>query len=125
MAISTFNNNLEQLSESQAVELARAFLINEDYEKAVEICQRVSGTKDAEVYFDAGLLMVKARYLAGGKGVGQMIREVEARVGREGSGREEAKWWGEAIREIKEVLDFQSNNNAAKSTKNQLRDFWK
>lgn len=77
MAITTYNNAPEQLTEREGVELARAFHVNENYEKVVEICDKLLGkTNNDGVFFEVGLLMVKAGYLGGRRNGASVLKQI-------------------------------------------------
>lgn len=65
MAITAYAEHPEDLSESQALELGRAYIVNQDYKKAASLVQKHCHGSTPSIYYEARLIEIKARHLLG------------------------------------------------------------
>lgn len=65
MAITTYAEHPEELSDSHALELARAYVVFEDYNKAIDLTDKLASSSAPNIYYEAKLLQIKAKHLLG------------------------------------------------------------
>ena len=56
MAITTYAEHPTNLSETHALELARAYIVNQEYRKAIQIVQRSTNSPIPSIFYEAQLI---------------------------------------------------------------------
>lgn len=56
MAITTYAEHPTTLSETHALELARAYIVNQEYRKAIQIVQKYTNSPVTSILYEAQLI---------------------------------------------------------------------
>ena len=65
MAITTYAEHPSSLSETHALELARAYIVNQEYRKAIQVAQKFINSPSPAIFYEAQMIEIKAKHLLG------------------------------------------------------------
>ena len=125
MAITVFTESTDRLSELQQVELARAFYVNKNYQKCMQLLGSLPKSGEPRVKYESALLKAKCLHLMAQKE--ECIKELKNLQGHMNSDKSKyQEWHRDRVIEILDCFTKEAKiNKAMTMSKADLQKFGK